>query len=602
MPTTNTPGPQPISAGGAVGYNAPMGNRRDRRDWFVNKFQSVHARVRTVTNISIGDWYVEWPNLSQTPEAPTVANLVDLGINHWASVGGAILPSVRAALVTSDKRAGQKARARKRERRIRELWDKSNASELAALLWGDYAGAGFAVCGAWTNFEEPDPAKRDPYLVRFDPRHTYILKDNVGNITELLVARVISKQELRLMYPEYARFFEKSRDEDIEEWFWYTGDEFLHAVVDVSSEGASQSRQAILLREENPLGFVPAWEATRPTFDGQRRGVFDQTVHILRTMHRLMTLTIYSAEEHSFPTIVEFDAVNPGDFGPGSIISLRSPEGRLDRLAPQQHFDVKDLIGRLAEQAQNQSVFPQQLLGEPGASIVSARGINASMGAIDARLALAHKQFEVLFGKVSGFLLAIDETFCDGEKEITGDVRDGNKAEKFTPSEDIAGQWGAVATYGIGAGSDPANIEMRLNMNLSSGLLSRETARRQLPFLDDPDLEPVLQMREAMRDSLIAGILAQSQQGMLEPVARALKALQADDVDIDGVVEELVEFLLAPPEPAGGPPGLGGPAGAVQGAESLARGGIPGNAEQAPDALGLPPLGALIGQDSRQVS
>lgn len=46
------------------------------------------------------------------------------------------------------------------------------------------------------------------------------------------------------------------------------------------------------------------------------------------------------------------------------------------------------------------------------------------MGALDARLALGHKQFEVLFGKVSGFLLAMDEVYCSGDKTIMGDYRD----------------------------------------------------------------------------------------------------------------------------------------------------------------------------------
>jgi hypothetical protein len=45
----------------------------------------------------------------------------------------------------------------------------------------------------------------------------------------------------------------------------------------------------------------------------------------------------------------------------------------------------------------------------------------------------------------------------------------------------------------------------------------------------------------------------------------------------------------------------------LQGAESLARGGIPGSAEQAPPGGGmpgmnLPPLAGILGQDSRQIT
>ncbi len=594
-----TTGPQPIDAVSDALHH--FGRLRDRRDWLVQKFHDHKDRVRSVTNVATGDWYVEWPDLSRTPEAPTVANQIELGINHWAAIGGAILPSVHAAVDKTKDRRGEKSKARKRERRVNEVWEASNVGEIASMLWGDYAGAGSAVAGAWVNFEETDPEKRNPFILRYDPRHTYLIKDNMGNITEMLIARKISKAELAAMYPQYTNTFGKSDDEMVEEWFWYTKERVQYAIVDVSKDGRTSNRHVMIVDEEWGLGFVPAWEAVRPSFDGQRRGIFDQSLHILRTMHRLMLMTIMSTEEHAFPAIGSFDAVNPEDFGPGAIIQFRSAEGRIDRLGPSSHFDVKDTITRLGEEAAKQSVYPQQLSGEPGASIVSSRGIKASMGALDARLAVAHKQFEVLFGKVSGFVLAMDEKFCDSAKTIIGDQTDQGEAEAYTPSVDVAGSWTINCTYGIGAGSDPANIEVRLNMNLANGLISTETARKQLPFLKDPDAEKVLILREAMEMGVIQGIMAMAAGGDPTMAAKGLELLSDDDTkDIGEVLKELVEALLAAPPAAaeGSDPALA----AVQGAESLARGGIPGSAEQAPTAQGLPPLASILGQDSRQVS
>lgn len=593
-------GPREIDS--AVTTVNTVAGLRDRRDWLVQKHQEHKDRVRTVTNVANGHWYVEWPDLSRTPEAPTVANQVEMGIGHWSAIGGAILPSVKVPINKTKDRRKERPAARKRERRVRELFAASNASEISALLWADYAGAGSAVAGAWVNFEEPDGAERHPFLIRWDPRHTYLLKDNRGNITEMLVARKISKAEIGAMYPQWSERFKGSHDEDVEEWFWYMTDRVKYMLVDVSTDGRKAGRDVVLVDEAWDLGFVPAWEATRPTFDGQRRGVFDQSVHILHTMHRLMLMTIMSSEEHAFPAIASFDAINPEDFGPGAVVQLRSSEGKIDRLGPTSHFDVKDLIQRLSEEAGKQSVMPQQLMGDPGASIVSARGINASMGALDARLALAHKQFEVLWGKVSGYMLAMDEVFCPGEKTIVGDMRDTSEAETYNPKTDVAGSWVVNCTYGIGAGSDPANIEVRLNMNLANGLISRERAREQLPFLEDPDAETVQIFREMMQDSVMAGIMAMAQGGDPTAAAKALKLLSKEDTnDIGAVLEELVDFLMAPPPgDAAQNPGEA----AVLGAESLARGGIPGQAEQAPDPSmgGLPPLAGILGQDSRYVS
>lgn len=593
MPT-DRPGPVPIDTL-STGIRVGLGSRLARRDWLVEKFQSTHERVATVTRIATGEWHTQWPDLATTPEAPTVANLVEIGIAHWASIFGAVLPSFRIPIHASSNRSQAKRGARKRERRIRQLWRKSNLSESAALFGADYAGAGYAVGMVWADFGEPDPAKRDPYIMRIDPRHVFLTKDNLGNITELLVARKISLKELQAMWskenPEYLDVFSKSKDEDIEEWFWIDKDRFFYAVVDVgkgpNKASNAANRHVVLTDAPNELGFVPAAEAVRPTFDGQRRGGFDQTIHILRTMQRLMLMTIHSTEEHSYPAVAGFDVANPEDFGPGAFMQLLSPEAKIDRLGPSAHFDVKDLIMRLGEEGRTQGALPQQLFGEPGASIVSARGINASMGSLDARLAVAHKQMEKLFSRLSGFLLAMDEVYCDGEKTILGDETDDDEAESFIPSRDIGGAWTVDCTYGLGAGSDPANAEMRLQMHLGGRLISRETARHELPFLDDPDGEPLKQFREAMQDALITGVLQRASAGDPTLAMESLRLLRKDDVDFEDVLDKLVEFMAAPPETPGG-----GALDAVQGAESLARGGIPGSAEQAP---ALPPLGQIMG-------
>jgi hypothetical protein len=578
-----------------------------RRDWLVQKHQESKMRVDVATSVANGQWASVWPNLSSVPEAPTVANLVEMGINHWTSVMGAVLPSIKVPINASAARSEAKRGARKRERRLHELWDASNLSETAGMLGGDYAGAGFCVMGAWVNFEEMDPAKRNPYLIRFDPRHTYTLRDNLGNVVEMLVARKISKGELTAMWamdePEYLAKFKNSPDEDVEEWFWYEVDRFFHAIVDVSKGGRKKGNWVVLVDEPNELGCVPVYETVRPTFDGQRRGVFDQAIHILHTMQRLMLLTIQSTEENSFPAIGEFDVQNPEDFGPGGVVHYRSPEGKIERLGPSTHFDVKDLIGRLEEEARMSAAFPQQLIGEPGASIVSARGINQSMGALDARLALAHKQFEVMFETASSYLLQMDQVYCDGEKTILGGKDYDEKAETFIPSRDINGAYQVVCTYGIGAGSDPANMEMRIHMHLGGELISKETAREQLPFLDDPEQEPIRILRENMQTAMVLGLMEKAKMGDTQTPAAVLKLLRSDDLDIDTILEKITDLLAAPPAPEAGqplaPPGPGGAAEAALGAESLARGGVPGQAAQAPPSLGLPPLGDLMGQDSR---
>lgn len=600
-------GPSEIDAL-STGVHVNLGDLYSRRDWHVDRMRETHDRVKTVTNVAIGEWYTEWPDLTTTPEAPTIANTIEVGIAHWSSIFGAILPSVRVPIHATVDRGQGKRGARKRERRIRELWRTSNLNEISALFGADYAGAGYAIGMVWTDFGEPDPAKRNPYIMRIDPRHAYVAKDNLGNITEILVARKISITELEAMWgetnPDFLDVFSGSKDEDVEEWFWFTKNRVRYVIADVSKKGRNAVRSVSLVDQPNDLGFVPAVEVVRPTFDGQRRGLFDQNIHILRTMQRLMLLTISSTEENSFPAIGSFDVANPGEFGPGAVMEYLSENAKIERLGPANHFDIKDLIGRLDEHSRLQASLPQQLFGEPGASINSARGIAASMGGLDARLAVAHKQFERMWSQISGMLLAVDEIWCDGEKTILGDGTDDEDAEKFIPSRDINGAWVVECVYGIGAGSDPANIEVRLNMHLGGGLISKETARMELPFLRDPDGEPLKIFRETLHFAVSQGLVAQAGMGDFTLVSKAFELLDEEDMTFEQVLEKLMKAVAQAPE-APAAPGAGGspmdPLAALQGGESLARGGIPGNAEQAPPPS-LPPLSSIMGQDSKMVA
>ncbi len=574
----------------------------DRRDTLIETHREWKSRVNEITSIVNGDWQMIWSNLTSTAEAPSVANIIEMGIHHWSSIGGAILPSVRVPVPINQKVKGGERASRKRERRVRELWQESNINELMAQWWGDYSGTGSAFLGVWADFSV-SKKERNPYLHRIDPRYVYPVKDAKGDIIECLVARRVSRDVITKQYPVAKSYIEAGTD-SVEEWFWYFPDRVMHIIADTSAKGKVNKSHVVLTDEPNLLERVPIVEVNVPTFDGERRGVFDQTRHILRTMHRLMTLTITSSEEEVYPPVFEYDIMNPDDFGPGAVIHGRSPEARMERMNSRSHFDAKDLIARLANEARSQAAFPGQLQGDPGASIVSAKGIQASMGQIDARLALAHKQFEKFLEKGTALLLGFDEKYCDGEKTIHGDASEKKNPEIFIPSRDIAGHYDVTVKYGIGAGSDPGNRELRLSMNLQQGLISKESARDEMDFLEDPAREELKIVRQNAIDAFLASMLAKAQQGDMEAVAMLIESMKKEDTDIYEIVEKVMEKLRTPPEmaPEGGlPPGGGLPPelGALAGGGPEGLPPLPplGDMGVAPEGIpaGPPGLGGLGG-------
>ena len=570
-----------------------------RRDLLIKAHASWKDRIVHITRIINGDWYRVWPDLTREPLAPTVANTIELGVSHFAAIGGSMVPSIRVPVPHMESGPEGSRGAQKRERRLREIEANSNIHKLLAQWFGDYSGTGAAAAFVWADFSKP-PEERDPIIHRLDPRHYYPVVDPQGQVVECLVARKINTYELERITPEIKQSLDT--DSIVEEWYWFEKDRLRHLLVDISPKGRQLNRGWVLTDVENPMGVVPIVEISRPTFDGERRGMHDQTIHIMRVQHHLMALTIERTEEEVYPAVAGYDVEGIDKFGPGATMTYRSSEGKIDRFQPQSHFDVKDLIQRLENQARFQSVYPQQLTGEPGASIASGRAIAASQGALDARLAQAHRDFEWFLTQVDDRVLRMDETFCYGSKHIYGDSHDRRKPETFNPERDIAGAYEVSRSYGLGAGSDPTNRETRLQLHLSSGLISKTTAREELDFLDDGETEEKKFQKEQMIMAVSQGIIAASAQGDTESALMYFELLNNPDLTMEEVLiefhkkqQEAAQAAAAAAQEQGGAPG-GDPLAAVSAAESLSRGGIPGNAEGLPAGAALPSLPAIMGE------
>lgn len=586
------------------GYEVKLADNSDwqRRDLLIQAHQAWKERVNQITRIVNGEWYRVWPDLTREPLAPTVANTIELGISHFSAVGGSTVPSIRVPVPHKETGPEGNRGAAKRERRLREIEERSNINKLLGQWFGDYAGAGAAAAFVWADFELPEE-ERNPLIFRLDPRHYFPVVNSQGDVVEMLVARKKHTYELEREWPEI--YGQLDSNSIVEEWFWFEKNRIRHMLVDVSPKGRTDGKGWTLVDVPNPMGEVPVVELPRSSFDGERRGMHDQTVHILRVEHHLMALTIERTEEEVYPAVAGYDVEGLDEFGPGAVMTYRSGEGRIDRFRPESHFDVKDLIARLEEQARSQSLYPQQLSGEPGASIASGRAINASMGALDVRLSAVHRDFEWFMTKVSRYVLMVDEYFCDGSKTIYGDAHDRKKPEMFTPSRDIAGAYEVVRSYGLGAGSDPANKETRLALHLSNGLISRRRAREELEFLEGDETGEEKQIqKEQMITAVSQGLLARAGQGDTMAAGIFFQLLNDPDLTMEEVLVRFIEEEAKAAQEAAaaaaeGPtvgPGGSDPLAALSQSESLARGGIPGNAEGLPAGAALPALPPIAQQ------
>ena len=126
-------------------------------------------------------------------------------------------------------------------------------------------------------------------------------------------------------------------------------------------------------------------------------------------------------------------------------------------------------------------------------------------------------------------------------------------------------------------------------MNLNQNLISRETARDEMDFLEDPAREEVRIVRQRVTDSLMEGIYQQAAQGNVQLAAELLSSMGKEDKDLNEVVNELLENLQQPAPEEGLPPGGGMPPGGLP----PGLGGLPPEGGPPPEGAGLPSLGSL---------
>lgn len=128
----------------------------------------------------------------------------------------------------------------------------------------------------------------------------------------------------------------------------------------------------------------------------------------------------------------------------------------------------------------------------------------------------------------------VDEKHVDREKPLSRPVA---RKKSYKPSTDIAGNYVTKVIYGAGAGLDRLNADVRIIQHLGARLISRETAREQLDYLDERSEEQDKIDRELGADALvqkffteapwelIAQVLDEQDKGT--PVSQAIRKVTA---------------------------------------------------------------------------
>ena len=488
---------------------------------------------------------------------PIIANVIDLAAQDSAEQAG-VMPTLQAF--------GDDVLNDSTRRRAHKLTKIVNAHAHESRLGSSLVtAADYLITFGQTIFRvEANYDQGRPHIHVDSPFGAYVERDRFGEVIGYFKSWRARASELSALYPEHTSRLMGSRD-----MYGQDQDRYLTVVKIIDADGTC----ALLIKDEpglvldmysHPLGRIPVVVADRPTLDGQIRGQFDETLYVFAARARLALLNLEAATKAVEAPIALPNDVTEVSFGPDSIIRSNSPE-RIRRVPLEIPQTAMMEQRTLEDELKLSSRMPDVRMGQTDASVVTGRGVQALMGGFDSRIKTYQSLLGEAVGDVMGMVLELDEKIWPNtQKELTGTANGAPYTIKYTPANDIKGQYQVSVEYGVMAGLDPNRALIWSLQALGAGLTSKAFVRKNLPVsLDIAQEEQVIDV-ENLRSTLMSSIGAYAQaipemaaQGAdpSGPVRAIAGLIEARKKGIP--VEKAAEELFAPPEPPPMDPGMG---------------------------------------------
>lgn len=534
------------------------------KDWF-NGRQERYAdwkdRIQTIDEVYAGNWTVVWPDYIRSDGLPKIPNLVQIASEDRARQAAAGTPSI----VCRPERMSDAAKtgSERRERILGGYWEMNRVRQRIVTWAHDIMAAGLCACKVLPDTSKPMDS-RFPIYTRMDPRFSYPSPVFAQGpyLDDFIYAYEVPVRILAEQYPDadlkpwLAKQRSAANPDKVRLIEFYDRTQFAIICTPVRANTYSTPQGYLELVEptEHKLNYCPVVIGVRPTMDNVYRGDFDGVLAVLNTWNRLMNLHLDAAADAVYPERLVYDIENEEDFGPDAVIHGQSREARVEYIAkPGANFSNHQMLALQAQFAAMGSLMPPSRSGDPNESIISAAGISAANSQqADHVRSIQRDAIAPMLEAANSVALCADERWGDTEKEVYGTQGGRAYRERYKPSRDIAGNYRNSVVYGMGAGLDEINTNVMVLQQMGQGLISKQTAREQSPFVDDPLEEDRRQLLEVLTDAMKAGLIAKAANGELNPVQLAAIA---KDIEGSKPLREAIADNLIIAAPLATPPG-----------------------------------------------
>lgn len=460
---------------------------------------------------------------------------------------------------------------------------------------------------------EPDYEARAP-KVRFESSFgSYYFKDRWGRMQWYAKCKEVTVGELLASYPDKVHLakgpggLDRPLNEK-EKLVLYQSAEYSCAYLpDAGFEILSAYKNPV--RDMNGKPVCPVVIAERPDVEAVPRGQYDDVVWPALAKARMAQYMLKAADFSVNAPWALPDDVTELNMGADAIIRSQQPE-KVRKVSLQIPQDVFVLAQELDRGTKEGARYPEARTGGIQGNIITGRGVQELMGTMDTQIRTMQTVIGQALEEITLICFYMDRALWPNEqKTIEGVLAGKPYRTTYIPAKDCQVNHVKV-TYGFAAGLSPTQALVAMLQLRADDQISRDTARRNLPFDIDPEQEQSQVDSERLEDALVQGVAAfaqamgpmamqgQSPVPILRATAAAIVARRKGKPIADAILDAFEEpepeeppaeeapLQGSPQEP--GPPGAGpegelppgiGPSGLTQGVPygqaGLPPGGMP---------------------------
>ena len=527
--------------------------RRMRHSGLIKRMMEVRDHYN-------GDVIVPLPELDDA-EKPAIPNLIAQGIDQFSMRVASVLPDIQYPALRNGIQASEN---KAHDRRLANLgwWDMNKMTTKVRRRSRHLTAYGMSAISISPVALDPADRREIPFWRVRNPLSTFpspmIDPDNMEP-SDCIFADRRPLGWLMENYPAQMNVLyrgDKGRTDLFQVLEYMDANETVMVAVGAEKPapgaygqdpGKGSASHIILERIPNRAEVCPVIIAGRITLD-RLQGQFDQMLGMYQREAKLDALNTIAVFRNVFPDEWIVSPANAatspriiqeadGKMGIRGILD----KGQIQLIHPQQTQDAQIAISNLERAQRMTGNIPQELNGESGSNIRTARrGATVLGSAIDMPL---QEYQEILANSMeleNNRAVKIMKAYYGGKPSMFFFGSDGKISRPdYTPNETFETDMSHVV-YPM-PGSDINSMVVSIGQRVGMGIMSNETARTMDPAIKDPAREADLVEIEGLRKALLTGLEQQAAQGQLDPsiIARIAMAKSQRHVTLEDAVAQI---------------------------------------------------------------